>query len=172
MQKHILHPTTDRLKQLIVSEPGNWDCLPTTMQFIMAMLGIMMREMSECLPCRRQGQKFNRRQILNHDNAKHSNKIPTQNPYWTRLTYSKGDPVLQMERDYGRRRPTYGYNEEIDDFDRVLYCARCAARNLKKGGIKQHLAKHNELGRWGDFSCPYFPSTFPALAITKYPHLP
>ena len=104
--------------------------------------------------------------MINHVNAKHT---ATKEQLRTRTergmhVEKENDPVLKMEHDYGRITTMYEYNDQTDDFDRVLHCARCSESYLTKGGIKQHLTKHNEVGRSYGLSCPYCPATFSTIA--------
>ena len=73
--------------------------------------------------------------MINHVNAKHTAtkaQLRTRTERGTHIE-KEDDPVLKMEHDYGRITAQYEYNYETDDFDRVLYCTRCAESNLTKG---------------------------------------
>ena len=104
--------------------------------------------------------------MINHVNTKHTatkEQLRTRTERGTHVE-KENVPILKTEHDYGRITTLYLYNNETDDFDRTLYCARCPEPSLTKGGIKQHLTKHNELGKSYGVSCPYCPSAFHTLS--------
>ena len=120
----------------------------------------------ECLICHKKSSKYNRRQIINHVNTKHTADKKSLRTKTARGTHieKENDKILLMESDYGRIRHTYGYDEENDEWARTLQCLRCHKSSPRKSGIKQHLTIYNDMGKSYNLDCPYCPSNFSTLA--------
>ena len=60
--------------------------------------------------------------MINHANAKHTAPKAQLRTRAERgaLVEKENAPVLQMRHGYGRVRTQYGYNDDADDFDRIL----------------------------------------------------